>query len=99
MDIVKKPGTNIKGIFYSKVYDVKEHYEVDKGYGLHADNPNGWYKEYSDRVVFYPKTSWEPIREWVTINIKEDDWNNLLWASDHMNQKPPYYKRVRDDDR
>ena len=38
----------------------------------------GWIKKYKYLVNFYPPTHWEPVEEWVDIQVNKKDWETML---------------------
>ena len=37
----------------------------------------GWVKESPDCTTYYHKDHWEPVEEWVTIEVNKRDWDKL----------------------
>lgn len=41
------------------------------------DGVKGWRKDDENRMIFYPSTYWEPLTEWVTIQVKKEGFDKL----------------------
>lgn len=65
------------------------------------DGVKGWRKDEENRMLFYPSTHWEPLTEWVTIQVEKGGFDklkmyeNLYGYSDDAYHKHNEYTKWR----
>lgn len=50
----------------------------------HVDGMFGWIKKHDDRTVFYPSTHWEPVEEWVKIEVPQHQIRKFYYMRDYV---------------
>lgn len=59
------------------------------------DGVKGWLSKLQDRTVFYPSTHWEPVEEWVDIQVNKEDWDCINHSKHWSGQDMTYGIRWR----